>query len=80
MLVARLLTPQSKLATARGLGPETASTSLGDTLGIEAADADALYTTMDWLLLRQPRIEAALAARQPGRWDPGPVRSHLDVF
>ena len=63
MIVARLLTPQSKLATARGLGPETASTSLGDTLGIEAADADALYTAMDWLLPRQPRIEAALAAR-----------------
>jgi Transposase DDE domain len=63
MIVARLLTPQSKLATARGLGPETASTSLGDTLGIAAADADALYTAMDWLLPRQPRIEAALAAR-----------------
>jgi hypothetical protein len=63
MLVARLLTPQSKLATARGLGSETASTSLGATLGIEAADADALYAAMDWLLPRQPRIEAALAAR-----------------
>jgi hypothetical protein len=63
MIVARLLTPQSKLATARGLGPEIASTSLGDTLGIEAADADALYTAMDWLLPRQPQIEAALAAR-----------------
>jgi hypothetical protein len=63
MIVARLLTPQSKLATARGLGPETASTSLGDTLGIAAVDADALYTAMDWLLPRQPRIEAALAAR-----------------
>src|SRR4029453_11082128 len=63
MLVARLLTPQSTLATARGLGSETASTSLGATLGIEAADADALYAAMDWLLPRQPRIEAALAAR-----------------
>ena len=63
MIVARLLSPQSKLATARGLGPETASTSLGDTLGITAADADALYTAMDWLLPRQPQIEAALAAR-----------------
>ena len=63
MIVARLLTPQSKLATARGLGSETASTSLGDTLGIEAADADALYTAMDELLPRQPPLEAALAAR-----------------
>jgi len=63
MIVARILAPQSKLATARGLGPTTASTSLGDTLGVEAADADALYTAMDWLLPRQPQIEAALAAR-----------------
>src|SRR5262245_58349102 len=63
MLVARILAPPSKLATARGLGPDTASTSLGATLHVEAADADALYSAMDWLLLRQPRIEAALAAR-----------------
>jgi hypothetical protein len=63
MIVARILAPQSKLATARGLGPATASTSLGDTLGVAAADADALYTAMDWLLPRQPQIEAALAAR-----------------
>jgi len=63
MIVARILAPQSKLATARGLGPDTASTSLGTTLDVEAADADALYAAMDWLLHRQPRIEAALAAR-----------------
>jgi DDE family transposase len=63
MIVARILTPQSKLATARGLGPDTASTSLGETLHVETADADALYAAMDWLLRRQPRIEAALAAR-----------------
>ena len=63
MIVARILAPQSKLATARGLGPDTASTSLGAVLHVEAADADALYSAMDWLLRRQPRIEAALAAR-----------------
>jgi hypothetical protein len=63
MIVARILAPQSKLATARGLGPDTASTSLGATLHVEAADADALYSAMDWLVLRQSRIEAALAAR-----------------
>jgi hypothetical protein len=63
MIVARILAPQSKLATARGLGPDTASTSLGATLHVEAADADALDSAMDWLGLRQPRIEAALAAR-----------------
>ena len=63
MIVARILAPQSKRATARGLGPDTASTSLGALLHVEAADADALYSAMDWLLRRQPRIEAALAAR-----------------
>ena len=63
MIVARILNPQSKLATARGLGFDTASTSLGHTLGVEAAHADALYTAMDWLLHRQPQIEAALATR-----------------
>src|SRR5919109_1400565 len=63
MIVARILAPQAKLAAARGLGPDTASTSLGAVLHVEAADADALYSAMDWLLRRQPRIEAALAAR-----------------
>jgi hypothetical protein len=63
MIVARILDPESKLATARGFGPDTASTSLGHTLGVEMADADALYAAMDWLLPRQPQIEAALAAR-----------------
>ena len=63
MLVARILDPQSKLATARSLGHDTALTSLGQTLAVESADADALYAAMDWLLPRQPQIEAALAKR-----------------
>jgi transposase len=63
MIVARILDPQSKLATARSLGHDTALTSLGQTLEVESADAHALYTAMDWLLPRQPQIEAALAQR-----------------
>ena len=63
MIVARLLAPHSQLATARGLGPDTASTSLGAVLPGEAADADALDSAMDGLRRRQPRIAAALAAR-----------------
>ena len=63
MSVARILAPQSKLATARGLGPDTASTSLGETLHVEAADAADLEAALAWLLRRQPRIEVALAAR-----------------
>ena len=63
MIVARLIDPQSKLATARSWHPETALTSLGQTLGVAAADARALYQAMDWLRRRQPQLETALATR-----------------
>ncbi len=63
MIVARLLDPRSKLATARSWNPDTALTSLGQTLGVASADARALYHAMDWLLRRQPQIETALAKR-----------------
>ena len=61
MIVARILQPQSKLATARSLNAQTASTSLGACLGLEHCSEDDLYQAMDWLLQRQDRIEAALA-------------------
>jgi hypothetical protein len=63
MLVARILDPRSKLATARGLDGETLSSSLGEVLGVADADVDELYSAMDWLLERQTQIEAALAKR-----------------
>jgi len=63
MIVARILQPGSKLALARGLGIETASTSLGDVLELGRADEDDLYEAMDWLLARQPAIEKALASK-----------------
>jgi hypothetical protein len=63
MIVARLLDPQSKLATARSWHPDTALTSLGQTLGVAAADARALYQAMDWLRRRQAPLETALAQR-----------------
>lgn len=63
MICARILEPRSKLATARGLDAETASSTLGEELGIEAASAEDLYAALDWLLERQPRIEAKLAAK-----------------
>ena len=59
MIVGRVLKPSSKLALARSL----ASTSLAGTLGVEDVDEDELYGAMDWLLTRQPRVEAALAER-----------------
>ncbi len=63
MIVARIIDPCSKLATARGLGEETAFTTLGETLGVESAGEDDLYEAMDWLLMRQPVIEVKLAKR-----------------
>ena len=63
MIVARILTPGSKLATARAVAAETAQTSLGELLDVEDADEDQLYTAMDWLLPRQARIETTLANR-----------------
>jgi Transposase DDE domain len=63
MIVARLLDPQSKLATARGLNAATLAHTLGEELGLQAATADDLYNAMDWLLERQGRIEQQLAAR-----------------
>jgi len=63
MIVARVLDPRSKLATARGLGQETMFNSLGEMLGVESADEDDLYAAMDWLDQRQERIEVQLASR-----------------
>ena len=63
MLVSRILDPASKLATARALSPDTASSSLGEELGLGAVDDDELYAALDWLLVRQPAIETILARR-----------------
>jgi Transposase DDE domain len=64
MVAARVLHPASKLATTRLFG----TTSLGQTLGVEAATDAELYDALDWLLARQARIERRLAKRyvQPG--------------
>lgn len=63
MVVAQVIDPCSKLACSRGLGEQTASSSLGEVLGLQTCDEDDLYEAMDWLYRRQDRIEAALAAR-----------------
>jgi hypothetical protein len=63
MLISRILDPVSKLATARALSPATASSSLGEALGLGEVDDNALYATLDWLLVRQPAIETILAKR-----------------
>src|SRR6476659_7706603 len=63
MLVAQVIAPGSKLATARGLRTETATSSLGQLLGVSGCDEDDLYAAMDWVLARKDTIENTLAAR-----------------
>jgi Transposase DDE domain len=63
LVVNRILDPGSKLAAARALSPDTASSSLGEQLALGVVDEDELYATLDWLAVRQPAIEAALAKR-----------------
>jgi len=59
MVVARILEPQSKLATTRWWS----DTTLAEMLDVGDADEDDLYEAMDWLLDRQQHIEKKLAAR-----------------
>src|SRR5690606_1858347 len=59
MVAARILAPQTKLATTRWWH----TTTLASELGVADADEDELYAAMDWLLKRQPAIEKKLAAR-----------------
>jgi transposase len=59
MIVQRLISPSSKLATTR----EWSTTTLAEELGVQDASEDDLYAAMDWLLERQERIEKKLAAR-----------------
>ena len=63
MIVARVIGPASKLATARAFKDETAGTSLSLELGIEDVHERELYEALDWLGKRQQRIETKLAKR-----------------
>jgi transposase len=63
MLIGQVITPGSKLAIARGLRAQTATSTLGAVLGVAGADEDDLYEAMDWALERKDGIETALAAR-----------------
>ena len=63
MLVAQVIAPGSKLAFARGLRAQTATSSLGQVLGVSGCDEDDLYAAMDWALARKDAVEKALAAQ-----------------
>lgn len=59
MVAARILSPQTKLATARWWH----TTTLPEEYGVIDADESDLYVAMDWLLERQGQIQKKLAAR-----------------
>jgi transposase len=59
MVAARILKPQSKLATTRCWS----STTLAEMLGVTQATENELYEAMDWLLEHQAHIEQKLATR-----------------
>jgi hypothetical protein len=63
LIVARLIDPAAKLATARALDETTATHSLGVTLGLGAVNFKEVYAALDWLGMAQPSIETALARR-----------------
>jgi len=63
LIAARVLAPDSKLATARALDVNSATSTLGEMLGLETVEAEDLYAAMDWLEARQAKIEKALAER-----------------
>jgi hypothetical protein len=64
MIVARLIDPGSKLATARGLEADTSFHTLAEALGLGEVGVEDLYAAMDWLLERQAWIESKLAERE----------------
>jgi transposase len=59
MVCQQVLAAGSKLACTRALSQST----LAEELAVEGVEADALYAALDWLLERQPAIEARLARR-----------------
>ncbi len=59
MIAARVLCPDTKLATTRRWQQST----LADTFGVADAQAEDLYAAMDWLLARQEAIQKRLAER-----------------
>jgi len=63
MILARVIDPASKLATARQLDATTATSSLGPLLELGTVSEQELYAALDWLLSQQSRIESRLAQR-----------------
>ncbi len=66
LVMGRILEPSSKLSLAQGLQPGAEHSTLGQELGLGEVDENEFYKAMDWLVDRQPKIEAELAKRHLG--------------
>jgi hypothetical protein len=67
LLVARVVSPASKLATHRMLCEQTATHSLSRLLGLEDVDLEQVYAALDWLGEAQEGIEKRLARQHLAR-------------
>ena len=63
VIVARILSPRSKLSTTTALRAETAKHTLAEELDLGEVEVHQLYAAMDWLATRQKRIENKLAKK-----------------
>jgi len=63
LIVDRLVAACSKLGFVRAVNGETASSSLGEVLGLGTVAEREVYAAVDWLAEQQPRIESGLAQR-----------------
>src|SRR5271169_499551 len=63
LIVDRLLASRSKLGFVRAVNSQTASSSLGEVLSLDAVAEREVYAALDWLLEQQTRVESALARR-----------------
>jgi transposase len=70
MIIDRLVSGDSKLATVRHCNAETSSTTLGGILGLDGLDEHDCYGAMDWLLTRQERIQKKLAKKHLQEGEP----------
>src|SRR5258707_6021337 len=72
LIVARVIEPAAKLATARQLSEATAAHSLGELLDLGAVDEDELYEALDLLGAAPPGVQAALPHPHPPDGSPVP--------
>lgn len=63
LIVSRIISPASKLATLNGLCEETMQSTLAEELELGEIEKKEIYDALDWLLERQARIEKKLAKR-----------------